>query len=389
MLSEIADVRDGTHDSPSYYSNGKMLITSKNLQANGKLDLSNVSLINEDDFNQINKRSKVDVGDILFGMIGTIGNPVMVFQDNFAIKNVALIKNSKGYNSFLIHYLRSASIAKQFHLSQAGGTQKFIGLGIIRDLEIKVPLAGEQKKIGDFFFTLDKKIQKQQEKVELLKQQKKGLMQKIFSQELRFKNENGQEFPNWVEQALGNIGTNYTGLSGKTKDDFGFGEHSFITYTNVFNNLYAKLEQIEKVNVKDEETQSYVEKNDILFTTSSETPNEVGMASIWIHESKNLHLNSFCFGYRINTEDIHPEFVAISLRSDYMRKKIVFLAQGSTRYNISKAKLMEATIKIPTLKEQNKIIAFYKKLDSQVKLEEERQKFLIAQKQAFMQQMFT
>ena len=93
QLGNVSDVRDGTHDSPKFYSTGKPLVTSKNLLAGGSLDLENVSLISEKDYVQINKRSRVDVGDILFGMIGTIGNPVMIQSDGFAIKNVALIKN--------------------------------------------------------------------------------------------------------------------------------------------------------------------------------------------------------------------------------------------------------------------------------------------------------
>ncbi|WP_212750671.1 restriction endonuclease subunit S, partial [Acinetobacter baumannii] len=90
-LSKVSDVRDGTHDSPSYVKDGYPLITSKNLK-NGKLDLTDINLISEDDYLNINKRSAVNIGDIIFGMIGTIGNPVLLNSDGFAIKNVALIK---------------------------------------------------------------------------------------------------------------------------------------------------------------------------------------------------------------------------------------------------------------------------------------------------------
>lgn len=180
-LGEVSDVRDGTHDSPKYQNNGKVFITSKNLMSNGKIDFSDINYISDEDFKKINKRSKVDIGDILFGMIGTIGNPVLVDNDNFAIKNVALIKEKKGLlNSYLIYYLESDNISKQFYLLNTGGTQKFIGLGLIRSLNIKVPSLQEQTKIANFLSSIDKKIELEEEKLEEYKKLKKGLMQRMF-----------------------------------------------------------------------------------------------------------------------------------------------------------------------------------------------------------------
>ena len=92
QLGDLSDVRDGTHDSPKFSPTGWPLVTSKNLWPDGTLDLDNVSLISAEDYAAINKRSKVSLGDILFGMIGTIGNPVLIRSEGFAIKNVALIK---------------------------------------------------------------------------------------------------------------------------------------------------------------------------------------------------------------------------------------------------------------------------------------------------------
>lgn len=181
-LGEVSDVRDGTHDSPKYILENKYpLITSKNLMENGKIDFNNVNYISKIDYININKRSKVDIGDILFGMIGTIGNPVIVKKEDFAIKNVALIKE-KNYlkNEYLIQYLKSNVINQQFYILNAGGTQKFIALGIIRDLLILIPCLQEQQKIASFFSTLDKKIEKEEEKLNKLNEFKKGLLQQMF-----------------------------------------------------------------------------------------------------------------------------------------------------------------------------------------------------------------
>lgn len=180
-LYEITDVRDGTHDSPKYIASGYPLITSKNLTKDGKLDFSDISYISEQDFNEINKRSKVHIGDILFGMIGTIGKPVLIKEDNFAIKNVALIKNNQNnINKYLVHYLQSDNILRQFYIEIAGGTQKFIALGVIRNLIIKLPCLEEQEKIAKVLSKMDELIEEKKALLSDWQQFKKGLLQQMF-----------------------------------------------------------------------------------------------------------------------------------------------------------------------------------------------------------------
>ncbi len=187
-LGEVSDVRDGTHDSPCFLDSGYPLITSKNLLPSGKLDLQNVKYISEEDYNQINKRSNVNVGDILFGMIGTIGNPVRVRSNNYAIKNVALLKEKEQLlNSFLIFYISSLDIAKQFHRLNAGGTQKFIALGVIRNLVIRLPSKEEQRKIALVLNNANKEIELLEQQLADLKQEKKALMQQLLTGKRRVK----------------------------------------------------------------------------------------------------------------------------------------------------------------------------------------------------------
>ena len=154
-LKEVKDVRDGTHSSPKYNDNGYPLVTSKNLSDSG-LNLNDVSLISESDYNEINKRSKVEVGDILLGLIGTIGKPVLVETDGFAIKNVGLIKNGgQIQNQFLLQYLKTNLFNKYIQIEMAGNTQKFLGLETLRNTKIPVPSSAEQSAIGSLFRTLD------------------------------------------------------------------------------------------------------------------------------------------------------------------------------------------------------------------------------------------
>ena len=114
--------------------------------------MTDVSLISDADFEAINKRSKVDNGDILFGMIGTIGNPVIVDRSDFAIKNVALIKEGGDIpNRFLIQLLKSSVFEKYIRNENAGNTQKFLGLSKIREFTFFTPTIEEQSRIATFF----------------------------------------------------------------------------------------------------------------------------------------------------------------------------------------------------------------------------------------------
>lgn len=157
-FGEIFDVRDGTHDSPKYLHTGYPLITSKNIK-NGMLDLRDVNYISQADYDSINKRSKVDVGDVLMPMIGTIGNPVIVnFEPNFAIKNVALIKtNNSKIPPEIVKMLLDGPLLKHAITSLGrGGTQKFLSLGDIRQLKCFIP----DTEVIDKFLLINNKTQK-------------------------------------------------------------------------------------------------------------------------------------------------------------------------------------------------------------------------------------
>lgn len=148
---------------------------------------------------------------------------------------------------------------------------------------------------------------------------------------------------------MGEIGTTYSGLSGKTKDDFGHGQASFITYMNVYSNPVSRCDMVEPIEI--DNRQNEVEIGDVFFTTSSETPEEVGMTSVLTEKRGTIYLNSFCFGFR-PFEKIDKYYLAYMLRSKNTREKIILLAQGISRYNISKNKVMEISVEVPSFDEQ-------------------------------------
>ena len=189
----------------------------------------------------------------------------------------------------------------------------------------------------------------------------------------------------WEQRKLGDMGSTYTGLSGKTKDDFGHGNGKFVTYMNVFLNPVSDPDRTESVEIDSE--QNEVHYGDVFFTTSSETPEEVGMSSVWLEKSENTYLNSFCFGYR-PCEDIDPFYMAYMLRSEAVRNKIVFLAQGISRYNISKTGVMEIAVPIPDLPEQKRIGDYFKQLDNLITLHQRKYDKLVNVKKSCLEKMF-
>jgi type I restriction enzyme R subunit len=178
----------------------------------------------------------------------------------------------------------------------------------------------------------------------------------------------------WEQRKLGEIGKTYTGLSGKTKEDFGHGEAQLITYMNIFTNPISNPQTTEKVEI--DNRQNTVNYGDIFFTTSSETPEEVGMSSIWLDNAENTYLNSFCFGYRLNENiQINPYYLAYLLRAKRFRDNMILLAQGISRYNISKNKVMEISIDIPKNKdEQLRVGSIFKNLDNLIALHQRKRK---------------
>lgn len=184
-LSNLCDVRDGTHDSPKYKEIGIPLVTSKNI-VNDFLDLTDVSLISESDALEINKRSEVNKGDIIMSMIGTIGSAVLLDEEpHFCIKNVALFKPKKINGSFLIQLIKSTIFQNYLNDSLDGGIQKFVSLSSLRGLRISQPNMEEQTAIANVLSDMDKDLEALQQRLHKTQQIKQGMMQELLTGKTR------------------------------------------------------------------------------------------------------------------------------------------------------------------------------------------------------------
>ena len=378
-LQNVSDVRDGTHDSPKYVTEGYPFVTSKNLMKNGKIDFSDISYITEEDYININKRSKVDVGDILFGMIGTIGNPVIVEQDGFAIKNVALIKEKdKLLNRYLIQVLKSSVIDRQFYKLNTGGTQKFIGLGMIRDLSILIPSIEEQEKIAFFFSLIDDKISLQGEKVEALRDYKKGMMQKIFSRELRFKDDEGRDYPEWEEKKLDDL------IKIKSNRNKNSVVELVLSVSNT-KGFITQSEQFEDRIVASSDISNYkiVEKDDFAFNPAR--INVGSIARLKLYDKGIISPMYICFKCLNSLESDYLEYFLMTHSFDVQMKKKL---EGSVRQTLSSEALGEIVIDLPCLNEQKKIGEYLSTINDKLVKEQEKLDYLNEYKKGLLQQMF-
>ena len=171
----------------------------------------------------------------------------------------------------------------------------------------------------------------------------------------------------WEHTQLGLSGEFYGGLSGKNKEDFGHGDAKFITYRNVFSNTFASDELLESVEVNQNERQNRVQKGDVLFTQSSETFEEVGMSSVWLHESKPF-LNSFCMGWHPNSQKFNPIFMGYLLRTPTIRKQIICQGQGISRINLAASRIANIDLYHPSSDEQVKIANLLSLLEQRIEI---------------------
>lgn len=373
-----------------YYTdkNGIPLYRTGNLQL-GKLIEDDMKYVSKE-FHIANKKSQLHKGDILVARHGSSGNAVLYNSEKEAnCLNIVIIQpNLKTVNpKFMVESINSPNVVKQVSRLKNGSTQVVLNTKDIENLDVNIPSLSEQQKIALLFSELDTLIESAEKELDGYRELKKGMLQKMFPKrnevtpEIRFLEFDG----NWEQCKLGDIGKTYTSLSGKTADDFGHGEANFITYMNVYSNSIADPTMVAPIEI--DAKQHEVEVGDVFFTTSSETPDEVGMSCVLKEKQGIVYLNSFCFGFR-PTKSFDLNFLAYMLRSNYVRNQIKILAQGVSRYNISKTKMMDVSIIFPDYEEQKKIGEYFQNLDNLIASQQQELDGYKELKKGLLQQMF-
>lgn len=244
----------------------------------------------------------------------------------------------------------------------------------------------EQQAIADALTKVDNLITSLTKVIEKKKLIKKGTMQKLLSGEMRL---DGFDVE-WERKQIGKIGITYSGITGKNKSDFGHGTAKYITFLNVLNNPIINTKELELVDISSNENQNKAVKGDLFFNVSSETPEEVGICSVLLDDINNLYVNSFCFGFRITDKEVSGIYLSYLFRTSLGRDKMSSIAQGATRYNLSKDYFNEIELTMPPSKaEQTAIANILITMDNEIEaLEKERDKYKCI-KQGMMQQLLT
>ena len=384
-LGDISEIKTGpfgsTLHADDYVSDGTPIITTEHFKT-GALPRSKNGLpqVSDSDYKRLTAYT-LDDGDIVFSRVGSVDINALItpFQSNWLFSGRVLrVRPQTDISSKFLHTrLETESIKTDIRTRAVGQTMPSINTEILKITPLVLPSsAAEQEQIGSYFAALDNLI---------TLHQRECISFTGRADRLILTANKKRTTSSWEQRKLGDIGETYTGLSGKTKADFGHGQARFVTYMNVFSNPISNPEMTEPIEI--DPKQNEVEVGDVLFTTSSETPEEVGMSSVLLEKRGKTYLNSFCFGFR-PSEKIDSYYLAYMLRSESAREKIILLAQGISRYNISKNKVMEIAVSLPSLDEQKLIGQCFRQLDHLITLHQRKYDKLTNVKKSMLEKMF-
>lgn len=364
IANTCMDIRDGTHDSPSFVSNGIPLVTSKNLK-NGYIDFSECNYITQEDHENFSKRSLVENGDILYAMIGTIGNPVIVNTDKvFSIKNVALFKfnqKDKIFNRYFYHFLNSEIAHKQLAQLSRGGTQKFVSLGNLRNLEIPLPPLEEQRRIASILDKADDIRQKRQQAIAKLDE----LLQATFIDMF------GDPLDNPKKYQMMTLGSISSFENGDRSNNYPSGADvvqegiPFLSTKNIKGNIFdsSNMQFItqEKFNKL---SRGKVSNGDILITLRG----TLGSTCIYEYEYPQAFINAQMMIIRANQNFMSNRFLHIILSSEAMQKYLKSIGNGAAVQQLTATQLKNISIITPDRNNQEIFIKFYESLQNQKSL---------------------
>lgn len=286
---------------------------------------------------------------------------------------------------WLKYLLNQYRYKNAIHAVATGTSNSMKNISKERLLEIRIPRPSieEQKfivkaisDIEALIYDLEKLIKKKQNIFT-------GTMQSLLSGKIRISDSL------WEKYVIGDIGDFYSGLTGKQKDDFGKGNARYITFLNVLNNTVIDISKLESVQVNEDEYQNEVLKGDLFFNTSSETPEEVGMCAVLMDSIRNTYLNSFCFGFRLKTKKVYALFFSYYFNSQEGRKIMRVLAQGATRFNLSKDYFSQTEIELPPYEDQVEIAQTLADMEGDILSLEKKCLKYKAIKQGMMEELLT
>lgn len=342
---------------------GIRIVKISQLDPKGNLNLTKSSFIASDRLNSF-KSIRIYQDDILMALTGgTIGKIIRVGKisepllQNYRVGN--FFPDKKKLNKTFLYFLLASQVTEEqinYLLNRNG--QPNIGKESFKNMFFTLPPLNEQTQIANYLdaktIAIDKKIKLLEQKITHYKAYRKTLINETVTKGLK------EDVSNWVNYRLKDIGYLYSGLSGKSGNDFNQDDNpnnkGFIPFTNIANNTYLNKKQLGTVIIEDNEKQNKVKKNDIFFLMSSEGYEDIGKSAVLNEDLKETYLNSFCKGFRLSNKNCVASFINYLLLSDKYRQQMLVEGKGFTRINLKMEKVNNFSILIPpTIKEQQQI----------------------------------
>lgn len=318
----------------------------------------------------------VNEGDILYALYGATSGEVAISKIEGAINQAVLCIRTKQITSFLYQYLKlkKSNILNKY----LQGGQGNLSAKIIKNIVLSMPDTKEQRKIGDFFSKLDRQIELEEKKLELLEQQKRGYIQKFFSQELRFKDANGNSYPDWSIKKIEDISKVNKGFTPNTKNDEYWDElnENWLSIAGMTQKyLYKGNKGITK---KGASKHAKVDKDTLIMSFKL----TLGKLAI---VKEPIYTNEAICHFVWKESNVNTEYMYYYLNSINIS---TFGAQAVKGVTLNNDSINSIIVKLPVIQEQNKIAYFFNKLDKLIEKQSSKVELLKQRKQGLLQKMF-
>ena len=387
-IIDLADYVDYRGKTPKKVESGILLVTAKNIKQ-GYLDYSaSQEFIEESAFDDVMRRGKVELNDVLITTEAPLGNVASVDRTDIALaQRVIKYRGKTGLldNLFLKQKFLSESFQEILKSKATGGTVQGIKGSVLHQTPLIVPSKEEQTKIATFLSAVDEKISQLSQKLHLLGQYKQGMMQKLFSQQIRFKADDGSEFGEWDEYSLDTLLSKIIDNRGKTPVTEANLEIPLIE-VNAIGQRRIKYEKVSKYFSEDTFQnwfRAYLEHQDILFSTVGNT----AICSIYTDEIK-AGIAQNIVGLRANIKLIQPTFLYYLLTEISNNQKFKSIEMQAVQPSIKVSQMIHLTFLTPCLEEQSKIANFLSSIDQKIEVVAQQIEQAKLWKKGLLQQMF-
>ncbi len=383
-LKEICDITSSKRIyAKDYVRRGIPFFRGKEISSNGFKHQEDLLYISEEIYNYFSEKyGSPKEGDLLITSVGTIGNVALVpsdFKFYFKDGNLIWLKDIKMNSHFLKYYLESFQGKKRLLDKASGSNQKALTISGLESLKVNTTNNNEEIKIKNFFNKLDRQIELEEQKLAKLEEQKKGYMQQIFSQKLRFKDENGNDYPNWETEKLGNL---INEVNERTKSN-----NQYVLLSSTKNGLLSQEEYFKKqIGSKDSTGYKVLRLNQLVLS-----PQNLWLGNINFNQRFDIGIVSP--SYRIYNLSHHFDinFAKNLLKSPrYIYEYAQASEQGASvvRRNLNLDLFYSIKISLPSIEEQRKIGVFLNKLDKLIEKQSNEIELLKQRKKGLLQKMF-